>query len=232
MTSHRQLIDAGGSVLPPKSFSERPVGRSSIISGRSAIARVLSQELDFKMGTPVHALIGEPSTVMFRKADIEAATPDFWSLGGINFQGDVTMWTNLLAQGDLLYLTETLSQSRQDAQSIQDRGGPRLAQGAWRRLTAGAAELGLYRPGELAVLDARPLQTISWWPAPLRSRVEQMQERARAGANQDLLADTTALLAEAGNLGMIGWEPSEGSHTLPRGLSSASRASSTRQTRS
>ena len=98
---------------------------------------------------------------MFRKADIEAATPDFWSLGGINFQGDVTMWTNLLAQGDLLYLTETLSQSRQDAQSIQDRGGPRLAQGAWRRLTAGAAELGLYRPGELAVLDARPLQSDS-----------------------------------------------------------------------
>jgi hypothetical protein len=37
-------------------------------------------------------------------------------------------------------------------------------------------------------------------PAPLRLRVEQVQERARAG-NQDLLADTTALLAEAGNLG-------------------------------
>ena len=214
VTSHRELIDAGGSALPPKSFSERPVGRSSIISGRSAIARVLSRELDFKMGTlggfpnppatrppfrrggqgglsvpkspegtdcaggpgSVHALIGEPSTVMFRKADIETATPDFWSLGGINVQGDVTMWTNLLAQGDLLYLTETLSQSRQDAPPIQDRGGPRMPQAAWRRLTAVAAELGLYRAGEIAVLDARPLQTISWWPAPLRLR-----RRAGAG---------------------------------------------------
>jgi hypothetical protein len=189
-------------VLPAKSFSDRPVGRSSIISGRSAIARVLSQELDCAGGPgSVHALIGEPSTVMFRKADIETATPGFWSLGGINFQGDVTMWTNLLAQGDLLYLTETLSQSRQDAQPIHDRGGPQLAQGAWRRLIAGAVELGLYRPGEIAVLDARPLQTISWWPAPLRLRVEQVQERARAGGSQDLLADTTALLAEAGDLG-------------------------------
>ena len=89
VTSHRELIDAGGSALPPKSVSERPVGRSSIISGRSAIARVLSQELDFD-GTACHAFIGEPSTVMFRKADIETATPDFWSLGGINFQGNAT----------------------------------------------------------------------------------------------------------------------------------------------
>ncbi len=151
---------------------------------------------------PVHTFIGEPSTVMFRKADIETAAPDFWSLGGINCQDAVAVWANLLAQGDLLYLTGTLSQLRQDSQpSSQDRGVPRLAQAAWRRLTAGAAELGLYRPGEIAVLDARPLQTISWWPAPLRLRVEQVQERARAGANQDLLAETTALLAQAGGLG-------------------------------
>jgi len=192
VTSHRDLIDAGGSLLPPKSFSERPVGRSSIISGRSAIARLLSQKLNF---------IGEPSTVMFRKADIETAAPDFWSLGGINFQGngDVTVWTNLLAQGDLLYLTETLSQFRHHPQqSSQDRGVLRLAQVAWPRIAAGASELGLYRPGEIASLETRPLQTISWWPAPLRRRVEQAQERARGGRSMELLAETSALLAEAG----------------------------------
>jgi hypothetical protein len=141
---------------------------------------------------------------MFRKADIEAAAPDFWSLGGIDFQGNgaVTIWTNLLAQGDLLYLTETLSQLRHASQpSSQDPDVSMLAQDARQRLAAGAAELGLYRAGELAALDARPLQTISWWPAPLRLRFEQVQERARVGANQDLLAETSALLAEARGLG-------------------------------
>ncbi len=191
VTSHRELVDTDEGVLPPKNVSERLVGRSSIISGRSAIARVLSQELDF---------IGKPSAVMFRKADIETAAPDFWSLGGINFQGndDVTVWTNLLAQGDLLYLTETLSQSRHHPP--QSRGVLRPAQVTWQRITAGAGELGLYRAGEIAALDARPLQTISWWPAPLRQRVEQAQERARAGRSLELLAETSALLAEAGDL--------------------------------
>lgn len=194
VTSHRDLIDGAGGLLPPKDVSERPVGRSSIISGRSAIACMLSRELNF---------IGEPSAAMFRRADIETAAPDFWSLGGINCQGngDVAVWMNLLSQGDLLYLTETLSQCRhKPPDGSQDRGGPRLAQLAWRRIAAGAGELGLYRAGEIAVLDARPLETISWWPAPLRQRVEQVQERARTGRGRELLAETSALIAEAGGL--------------------------------
>jgi len=98
VTSHREIVDTGGNVLPPQKFSERPVGRNAVVSGRSAIARVLAHETNF---------IGEPSTVMFRKLDAEAAAPNFWSLGGTDFagNGDVTIWTNLLAQGDLIYLT-------------------------------------------------------------------------------------------------------------------------------
>ncbi len=194
VTSHREIVDSDGNVLPPENVSERPVGRSAIISGRSAIARVLAQETNF---------IGEPTTVMFRKLDAEVAAPNFWSLGGTNFEGngDVTIWMNLLAQGDLLYLTETLSRFRRHPQQTsQDRGVLRLAKIAWQRAAAGAGELGLYRPGEIASLDARPLHTISWWPAPLRQRIEQAQERARAGRSAELLAEIGALLGEAGGL--------------------------------
>ena len=174
-TSHRELIDPDGQPLPETNFTERPVGRSSIIDGRSVIARVLGQQLNF---------IGEPSTVMFRKADAEAVAPNLWSLGGINFagNGDVTLWTNLLAQGDLLYVTDSLSRFRRHPQqSSQNRSVVHLAKIAWQRIADGAAELGLYRPGEVLSLDARPLETIPWWPAPLRRRIEQARQRGRDG---------------------------------------------------
>ena len=141
VTSHRDLIDSAGRVLPATTLSERPVGQSSIISGRSAIARVLSQELDF---------IGEPSTAMFRKADIETAAPDFWSLGGIDFQsnGAVTAWTNLLAQGDLALLDRDVEPVAPGLATIQpgsrraDAGARRLAAPHRRRSRAGALSRG------------------------------------------------------------------------------------------
>ena len=54
----------------------RPFGRSAIVGARSALARMLGQQLNF---------IGEPSTIMFRRADLQPFAPNFWSFAGINF---------------------------------------------------------------------------------------------------------------------------------------------------
>src|SRR5262249_38806520 len=127
VTSHRQIVDGEGRPLPERNFSQRPVGRSTIVSARSTMASMLARHLNF---------IGEPSTVMFRKADVESILPSFWSLAGVNFagNGDVSMWMNLLAQGDLIYLNESLSSFRHHASQVShDRGVIRLAEIAWDR---------------------------------------------------------------------------------------------------
>jgi glycosyltransferase involved in cell wall biosynthesis/predicted SAM-dependent methyltransferase len=196
VTSHRQIIDPEGRPLPDVSYSLRPVGRSAIISARSAIARMLAHQVNF---------IGEPSTVMFRKRDVESIAPNFWSLAGHNFvgNGDVTIWLNLLAQGDLLYLGESLSSFRRHpGQVSHDKEVIRLALIAWQRAADGAAELGLYTPGADATLQVRPLESIPWWPAALRARLDAVALRARAaragnGGGGEVLAEVGALAAEA-----------------------------------
>jgi hypothetical protein len=109
------------------------------------------------------------------------------------------MWLNLLSQGDLLYLTESLSSFRRHEGPIsQDGDAIRLAQIAWHRAADAAAELGLYTPGVAATLDVRPLDTIPWWPPELGARVEKIAQRRRQGHGADTLADLAGLVSEAG----------------------------------
>jgi len=194
VTSHRQIIDHQDRLQPEANYSKRPIGRSAIVGARTALARMLGYRLNF---------IGEPSTVMFRKADLEPFTSNFWSFwsfAGTNFHGngDVSIWMNLLAQGELLYLTESLSQFRiHPTQTSHDPEVIRLAKIAWDRAADGAAELGLFKqaaPG----LDARPLDAIPWWPPALVARLDRVRaclDQHRADA---ALSEVEALLAEAG----------------------------------
>lgn len=192
VTSHRQIIDPEGRLLPEVKFSERPVGRSAIIGARSTIAHMLAHQRNF---------IGEPSTAMFRKADVEAVAPNFWSLAGHNFvgNGDVTLWLNLLAQGDLLYLTESLSSFRRHQDQVSnDPDVIRLARIAWHRAADGAAELGLYTPGAVTTLDVRPLEAIPWWPPGMTARVEKIAQHRREGHGAAALAELAVFDSEAG----------------------------------
>ncbi len=62
VTSHRQIIDHDDRLQSEASYTKRPIGRSAIVGARSALARMLGYRLNF---------IGEPSTVMFRKSELE-----------------------------------------------------------------------------------------------------------------------------------------------------------------
>ena len=195
VTSHRQIIDEQDRLQGEANYTKRPIGRSAIIGARSALARMLRFRLNF---------IGEPSTVMFRKSELETFTPNFWSVAGTNFHGngDVSVWMNLLAQGELLYLTESLSQFRiHPTQTSHDPEVIRLAKIAWDRAADGAAELGLYQPGAAGVLDARPLDAIPWWPPALVARLDRVRaclDQRRADA---ALSELDGLVAEAGAAG-------------------------------
>jgi glycosyltransferase involved in cell wall biosynthesis/predicted SAM-dependent methyltransferase len=192
VTSHRQIIDHQDRLQSEANYTRRPMGRSAIVGARSALARMLGCRLNF---------IGEPSTVMFRKSELEPFTPNFWSVAGTNFHGngDVSIWMNLLAQGELLYLTESLSQFRiHPTQTSQDPEVIRLAKIAWDRAADGAAELGLFEPGAAPGLDARPLDAIPWWPPALIARLDRVRaclDQRRADA---ALPELDALGAEAG----------------------------------
>jgi predicted SAM-dependent methyltransferase len=196
VTSHRRIIDHLGNPQPDVKYSERPVGRSSLVSGRSAIAEMLRTQLNF---------IGEPSTVMFRRLDVESMAPSFWSLGGINFvgNGDVTMWLNLLGQGDAIYLTESLSSFRRHpTQTSHDPQVIRLAQIAWHRAARGAEGLGLYDSQQAGGwLEALPLPEPPWWPASLRAGIDRAVHSLRSDPREQALTEVRRALAQAEAMG-------------------------------
>ena len=105
VTSKRTRIDESGRILP-EIFETLPVVREdAIIEGLTLGAALLSSFRNF---------VGEPTTAMFRKADVAHLKPDYLAVDnhmvyGIN---DIAVWTNLAIQGNAVYLVEPLSQFR------------------------------------------------------------------------------------------------------------------------
>ncbi|MCD6663412.1 MAG: glycoside hydrolase family 99-like domain-containing protein [Comamonas sp.] len=68
--------------------------------------------------------IGEPSSVMFRKEDVERTIQgDVFSLAGlpISWVGDLALYVNLLKNGDLVMLAETLSNFRVSSYQVSQK---------------------------------------------------------------------------------------------------------------
>ncbi|WP_373229942.1 glycosyltransferase [Cohnella sp.] len=108
-TSHRQIIDGKGQ-KQPDIYSTLPLFNSdTIIDGIELGERIL-QEVSNK--------IGEPTTVLFKKT---ALKEEFGVFCGRKFgcNVDLASWLNLLAEGKLVYLSETLSSFRLHDQQQQ-----------------------------------------------------------------------------------------------------------------
>lgn len=105
VTSHRQYTDVNGNPIPDLAFSKRVVQVDSVLDGMLAADLVVSRWLNF---------IGEPTAVLFRRADAAGVRPNPFCVGGFQFRFavDVALYLNLLSQGDLAYLVETLSYVR------------------------------------------------------------------------------------------------------------------------
>ena len=114
-TSRRQVIDAQGTAhadMPATS----PVSYVSCVT-----AGVELGDLSLVNGLN---LIGEPSTVMFRRDDVKRDAAGIFTWGGKSYHclADLSLWLRLLAHGDAYYCASPLSQYRVHAGQEQRTG--------------------------------------------------------------------------------------------------------------
>lgn len=111
-TSRRTCIDEAGKPLADIFETLPPVPMDAVIEGLS---------LGFVLLLSVRNFIGEPSTPLFRKAELAHIKPDFWSVDrqrvfGVN---DIASWVNLATRGNVAYVVTPLSHFRRHPQQNQ-----------------------------------------------------------------------------------------------------------------
>lgn len=112
VTSHRQLIDTEGNYSGELQATARIFEKDTIMDGIEAGEMMLGNVLNF---------IGEPTTALFRKNNLEEP---FGCFGGREYICNVDMasWGDLLAKGKLVYIAETLSYYRKHGeQQLQSK---------------------------------------------------------------------------------------------------------------
>lgn len=151
VTSYRELIDAHDKILPDTPWNRPLTGEDSLVDGRRLIAKVLSEGVN---------RLGEPTTVMFRKADMAGSQPHLMSYAGraARRNGDMSIWTSLLSRGDAVIFAEAMSAFRiHDHQVQKDPAFHDEAVLAWDELQAAARRTGLLVRGSEPDLAALAL---------------------------------------------------------------------------
>ena len=99
-TSHRQRIDANGDRLGEQPATVPIVAKDTLIAGYTLQNAMLMAGLN---------VVGEPSTTLFRKADLMDQAPDYFGFAGVAGHGiiDMVTWSALLLRGDAVYLRES-----------------------------------------------------------------------------------------------------------------------------
>ncbi|MEO1060706.1 MAG: glycosyltransferase [Actinomycetota bacterium] len=110
VTSHRARIDEVGRPLGDAWATTRRVAHDAILRGDEAAAEVLRSGTNW---------IGEPTTTMFRRADLRGDHPFVLFDRPLRASADVAMWLKLLGRGDLVYLVASLSSFRQHSGQSQ-----------------------------------------------------------------------------------------------------------------
>ncbi|VYU41755.1 Chondroitin synthase [Clostridium tertium] len=113
VTSYRQLIDENGLLLEDEEINKCLFEEDTVINGKGLGDFVI--KLNYNC-------IGEPTTVLFRKADL---TEKFGTFDGRKYgcNVDIATWLTLLSKGKAVYISEPLSYFRihsgQQLQSIK-----------------------------------------------------------------------------------------------------------------
>lgn len=119
-TSRRRIIDAAGQPGPDEAATQ-PVTRVS------ALMRGLDLG-DFALGNSIN-VIGEPTTVLFRRADLAVDGDSIFRWGARDYHclADMSVWLRLLADGLAYYAASPLSEFRRHAGQEQERDEVRFA---------------------------------------------------------------------------------------------------------
>ncbi|MCA1065833.1 glycosyltransferase family 2 protein [Rossellomorea sp. AcN35-11] len=131
VTSHRQTIDETGEPIPPFRATRKLFQETRVMNGRWLGDLALTQCLN---------MIGEPTTVLFRKKDLQEP---FGVYKGSQYSllNDVAAWLNLLAKGKAVYIADTLSYFRiHPSQNNQTLGETTFSQ--WLELIVSSREDG------------------------------------------------------------------------------------------
>ena len=119
VTSRRRVIDVHGKLLNvPKKYKTFKLlySKDTIVDGFELGNRLLRDNTNY---------IGEPTTVLFRKKDLDEP------LGMMNgrqalFAVDFVSWLNLLSKGKAVYITKTLSYLRYHPDQLSQNAGARF----------------------------------------------------------------------------------------------------------
>jgi glycosyltransferase involved in cell wall biosynthesis len=131
-TSCRACIDEFGRAFPDLPATMPILGETRVVAGHSLANAMIVAGLN---------VVGEPSTALFRKADLVDQAPGYFRFDDIEGLGivDMVTWAALLLRGDAVYFRERLSSfrvhaaQRQHAAINSDRAiaGIRSLQAAW-----------------------------------------------------------------------------------------------------
>ncbi len=134
-TSYRRRIDQHGRRLPDQPATVPIVNADAVIAGFTLANAMVMAGLNW---------VGEPSTVLFRKAELMDCAPQYFQFNGVLGLGiiDLVTWSALLLKGNGAYLTQALSSfriheaQRQHAPEAQQRNveSLRSLQAAWLEL--------------------------------------------------------------------------------------------------
>lgn len=204
VTSYRRLMDSAGKSLPDEAFNQPVLDRDAIVDGRGLATLVLSKLTN---------LVGEPTTTMFRRADMADNDPHMMSYNrrSARRNGDMSMWTTLMSRGEVAWLAAPLSSFRQHAGQVQ-RSEHFLAEArlAWTELLQDARDTGLMSPRYADfVEDAAPLVNHDE-PETLTDRAEAHYAADERVASRHLLQTVLAVHPDharaRGDLACIDWE--------------------------
>jgi hypothetical protein len=179
--SHRVLIDEDGRPVPGHQFPKL-ADRPGLLDGRELGDHVLRTCTN---------VIGEPTTVLFRRSDVDPA--QLWMVDGrsVDVLNDVQLWLALLARGPAYYTPQTLSRFR--FHPGQNSHNPRyLGRGErdWSRLVDWGARNGFLADAHMEQrAQARALVEAA-------SRVHQLVESGNHGAALEAAFLSTARLVE------------------------------------
>lgn len=190
-TSRREVIDAGGAPRPNVGAAQLVSLATCLIEGCELGNLVLMNMLN---------LIGEPSTVLFRRADVEPEGGSLFRWSGVDFHcyADLALWLRLLARGSAYYHAAALSQYRVHPGQEQRRG--EVAISCLREripLVRRARAAGfLSEPGQHRHVLARIAAIAEAWKAQL----PEGSEIARVAASHlaEVARETAAVVAAGG----------------------------------
>jgi glycosyltransferase involved in cell wall biosynthesis len=171
-TSRRIPIGPNGERLPDGPATVQLAQVSALVAGRELGDFTLVHSMNF---------IGEPTTVMFRRADVRMEDGALFRWGGHDYHclADMSLWLRLLREGLAYYTPAPLSEFRMHEGQEQHREGVRMA-----CLTE---RLWILRQGrEAGYLTSREAQRLAF--ANLGARLKAWLERGAFSTQEAVVA--------------------------------------------